>query len=78
MKIVLSAALLASLLTAGCASTVPPDILPLAHPADPSAGSAGTAYQSVLGDFNRRQPADPKDWRQLNDRLSPARAGQGT
>jgi len=72
-------ALLACLLSvAGCAATPPPDVLPSISPADPSAGVGQAHYHPVIVDYHQRQPVDPKNWRKLNDDLSPASKGAGT
>jgi len=74
MKIASLAMLLASLTAAGCTAT-PPDILPDFNPADPVMGLRETRYPGVL-DYTHREPVDPQNWRQQNDRLSPARPGE--
>ena len=72
-------AIVASLLSvAGCAATPPPDILPAFSPADPTLGIRPAHHHPVVVDYHRRQPVDPKNWRKLNDDLSPANKGAGT
>lgn len=78
MQIPSIAALAASLLVAGCAVSSPPEILPLFNPANPAAGLRDARYSPALGDYQPRRPTGPDDWRGLNDRLSPARKGQGS
>lgn len=78
MRIPSIAALAASLLVASCSATAPPDILPMFNPANPATGLRDARYSPVLGDYQPRRPTGPDDWRRLNDRLSPARKGQGS
>lgn len=67
-------ALLLSLLVAtGCSLSPTPESLLLRDPADPHTGTGRVAYRSVIGDFENRQPVEPKSWRELNDAQSPAR-----
>ncbi|MER8520453.1 MULTISPECIES: hypothetical protein [unclassified Mesorhizobium] len=77
MKIA-SSAMLASLLVAGCAATTPPDILPVFNPADPAMGVRDARHHPAVVDYNRREPVDPKNWRRLNEELSPANPGAGS
>ncbi|MBA8910254.1 hypothetical protein HNQ95_006067 [Aminobacter ciceronei] len=69
-----SLAMLALLSVAGCAATNPPNVLPAFSPADPVMGLRKTHHHSVV-DYSHRHPVDPKNWRQLNDKLSPANKG---
>jgi hypothetical protein len=73
MKIAKLAMLLASLTVAGCAAT-PPNVLPDFNPADPAMGLRETRYPGVIN-YTHREPVDPQNWRQQNDRLSPANPG---
>lgn len=70
-------AMTASLFIAGCTATTPPDVLPEFNPVDPVMGIRHTYYRPVLANYNRRKPVEPKDWRQLNERLSPANREDG-
>ena len=78
MRIPAIAALSASLFSAGCAATPPPDVLPIVNPADPVMGLRDARYSPVLGDFHPRRPTGPENWRRLNDNLSPANRGAGS
>lgn len=71
-------ALLAPLLAAGCTATTPPDILPLANPADPMIGVRQSHYHPVAANYQHRTPVTPENWRQLNEQLSPANSGAGS
>ena len=75
-----SRAILASMLSvAGCAAaTPPPDILPSLSPADPALGIRNTHHHAVIVDYHARKPVDPKNWRRLNDDLSPAGKAAGS
>jgi hypothetical protein len=78
MRIPAIAALIASLLAAGCAASPPPDVLPHFNPADPAMGLRDARYSPVLGNYQPRRPTGPENWRRLNDRLSPANGGSGS
>ncbi|RUW60735.1 hypothetical protein EOA16_17535 [Mesorhizobium sp. M7A.F.Ca.US.008.03.1.1] len=77
MKIA-SLAVLASLSVVGCSATTPPDILPDFNPADPVMGLADAPYRPIIADYHHREPADPQNWRRLNDERSPAKQGAGS
>jgi len=71
MKIIVSTALMSALLT-GCASTnAPTDILPYRTPDDAQIGIRDTHHHNIIGDYNHREPVDPKPWRKLNDDQAP-------
>ena len=76
MKIISSAALLASLLAAGCTSSVPPDVLTFANPADPAIAIRGSGHRPVLADYHHREPVDPRNWRELKNTI-PMMTGWG-
>lgn len=78
MRIQAIAALLASLLAAGCAASPPPALLPHFNPADPAMGLRDARYAPVLGDYHPRRPTGPQNWRRLNDDLSQASRGAGS
>lgn len=78
MRIPAIAALLASLSAAGCAASLPPDVLPIFKPSYPVMGLRDVRYSPVLGDFHPRRPTGPQNWRRLNDELSPANRGAGS
>lgn len=78
MKLISLAMLAASLSVAGCASSVPPDILPSFNAADPMMGLRDARYTPVVTNYQHRAPVDPKNWRQQNDDLSPANRGSGS
>lgn len=78
MKLPSLAMLAVSLSTAGCASSSPPNILPQFNAADPIMGISDAHYHPVVTNYQHREPVDPKDWRQLNDDLSPAKRGSGS
>ncbi|RWP44792.1 MAG: hypothetical protein EOR04_04075 [Mesorhizobium sp.] len=77
MKIA-SLAILASLSVAGCAATTPPDVLPAFNPADPVMGIHDAYYRPVIADYHHRKPADPQNWRRLNEERAPANPGAGS
>jgi hypothetical protein len=78
MKLISIAMLAVSLSAAGCASSSPPSILPQFNAADPIMGVRDAHYHSVVTNYQHREPVDPKNWRQLNDDLSPAKRGSGS
>ncbi len=78
MKLISFAMLAASLSAAGCASTVPPDVLPAFNAADPLMGLRDVRYSPVVTNYQHRTPVDPKNWRKQNDDLSPANKGSGS
>lgn len=71
-------AIAALLLVAGCAGTTPRDVLPAFNPADPIMGIRDTHYHPVVTDYSHREPAEPRDWKRLNEELSPAKPGAGS
>jgi hypothetical protein len=72
-------AMLASLLfVAGCTATTPPDVLPAFNPADPIMGVRDAHHHPVFVNYRHRAPVEPRDWRRLNDELSPASRGAGS
>lgn len=71
------AALLVSLGLAGCASAAPPELLTAISPENPQASDAAAHTHPVVS-YVHRMPVDPKNWRGLNDRLSPAAGGAGS
>lgn len=78
MKLISLAMLAASLSVAGCASSAPPDILPVFNAADPMMGLRDAPYSPVVTNYQHRAPVDPKNWRKLNDDLSPANPRSGS
>lgn len=78
MKLISLAMLAASLSAAGCASSAPPDILPVFNAADPMMGLRDVPYSQVVTNYQHRAPVDPKNWRQQNDDLSPANPRSGS
>lgn len=73
MKILYFAGVLPVIL--GACSTAPttlPDVSSLSAVAHPNVPSRLTLHQSVIRDFERREPTDPKPWRKLNDDQSTA------
>lgn len=74
MKIVIPAALSASLAVAGC-TAVPPAATPAYNPADPALGVNDTHHHPVVN-YTHREPAGPQGWRRLNDEISPAGTGE--
>ena len=63
MKFKPFAALGASLLVVGCASSPPPEILPLANAADPAFGIRGNPRIAAVTGYENRSPVEPKPWR---------------
>jgi hypothetical protein len=41
-------------------------------------GISDAHYHPVVTNYQHREPVDPKNWRQLNDDLSPAKRGSGS
>ena len=78
MKLISLAMLATSLSAAGCASSAPPDILPVFNAADPMMGLRDKPYSPVVTNYQHRAPVDPKNWRQQNDDLSPANRRSGS
>ena len=62
MKIA-SFAMFASLSLGGCASTLPPDILPASNATDATMGIRDVRPGPVVVDYNHRDPVDPTGWR---------------
>lgn len=57
-------------LVLGACATTPttlPDVSSLAVIAQPTVPDRQTRHQAVIRDFERREPTNPKSWRQLND-----------
>lgn len=82
MRILMFPALAAALLASACSST-PPDALvafnPVAKdPSDPGYGIRRPSYSPVVAGYNHRRPTNPDNWREMNDRLSPANKGAGS
>ena len=65
----------------GACSTTPtplPDVTSLTYVAQPiSVPKLNTHHHSVIQDFERREPTDPKPWRKLNDDQAPEDRGHG-
>lgn len=76
MNISVPAALGASLALAGCNATTP-EVIPALSPADPTYGITDSHYHPVVN-YTHREPTDPRNWRKLNDDLSPAGKGAGS
>ena len=76
MNFSVSAALGASLVLSGC-NTMPPEVTPAFTPVDPALGITNSHYHPVVN-YTHREPTDPKNWRKLNDDLSPANKGAGS
>ena len=73
MKVLNLAALTASLAAAGCSQTLPPpDQSAVLLSANPALGVRNIHHHPVVN-YVHRTPAEPKNWRQSNDDLSPAR-----
>lgn len=60
---------------AACQAIPVPEPLTGADPADQQSGIRDTGYRSVLGDYDHREPVDPKRWRDLNDKQAPGGGG---
>lgn len=57
----------------GCASTFPPEVLAYRDAADAHTGIRQAHSTDIIGDYNHRDPVDPRPWRKLNDEQSPAK-----
>lgn len=55
--------------------TPPPITLSMKSPVDAHTAIRDTHHHSVIGEYNHRDPVDPKPWRELNDSLPPALGG---
>ena len=75
MKLLLLA-VFAPLFSTGCASTLPPDALPLG--ADSAIEVRPSSYSPVVVGYTHREPTDPENWRGVNERVSPAPPGGGS
>ncbi|MGO4835522.1 hypothetical protein AB4144_25050 [Rhizobiaceae sp. 2RAB30] len=53
-------------------------MLPAYSPANPAMGIRDTHHHPVVTDYTDRQPVDPQNWRDLNDRLAPKKEGAGS
>lgn len=71
-------AMFASLSVAGCSAATPPYVLPAFNAADPALGIRDTHYHPVVTDYHAREVVEPRNWRKLNDDLSPAGKGEGS
>jgi hypothetical protein len=69
-------AVFAPLLSAGCATSLPPDAFTIA--ADPAIEVRPTTYSPVVVGYSHREPVDPESWRGVNKRVSPAPPGGGS
>lgn len=79
MRLHTSVALMASLLLGACAAARPLEFAAApADPGDPSKGVRPASYSPVLSGYQHRRPTGPDNWRELNDRLSPAGKGAGS
>lgn len=58
------------LVTSGCATTLPPDVI-ASHQSEAASGVPPATYTSPLAGYVHRVPVDPKPWRQQNDAQSP-------
>jgi hypothetical protein len=58
------------LVASGCAATLP-EVVVLGNRPDGVSDIVPVAYQSPLGGYTHRAPADPKPWRELNDAQAP-------
>jgi len=67
---------LAPLLASGCATTLPPDILPYLNPVSATTEIYSVRPTSVIRDYRPRQAVDPQPWRQRNDQQVP-KVGEG-
>lgn len=76
MRLLSSAALLASLTAAGCAAT-PPDILPAIGPQAATAGIRDTHHHEAVR-YTHREPVSPENWRRLNERVAPSSQEAGS
>jgi hypothetical protein len=54
---------------AGC--TALPPLPNMAEASDPAYRAAPLAYAPVTGGYVARRPAEPGDWRQMNERVAP-------
>ena len=57
-------------LLTGCLSETtggPPDVIPLRSPVEPSQEIRHQSQGNIIGDYNRRMPTDPGEWRKLNE-----------
>ncbi len=53
----------------GCAAPAAPLVGP--DPSDPAVRVAPTAYRSTFGTYVRQRPAEPRSWREQNERVAP-------
>jgi len=68
--------ILAGLLSAGlggCMSTTPPEVLAYRDAADAHVGIRHTHPTNIIGNYNHRDPVEPRPWRKLNDEQSPVK-----
>ena len=59
----------------GCTSTFPPEVLAYRDVANAHVGIRHTNPANIIGDYNHRDPVDPRPWRKLNDEQSPVKGG---
>ena len=70
-------AVLSSALLVGCsASTTPTEVQGYNSPVDAQNGIRSTHYHGIIGEYNHREPVDPRSWRKLNEEQSP-KNGEG-
>lgn len=68
--------LLGSAVLAGCsASLQPTEVTGYDSPADSQTGIRNTHYHGIIGEYNHREPIDPKSWRKLNEEQTPKDGG---
>ena len=71
-------ALLLGLFLSSCAQSVSPiDVIGYQSPADADTAIRDTHHHNIIGEYNHRDPVDPKSWRKLNDDQAPKK-GDGS
>jgi len=61
-------ALLGSAVLAGCSTSLQPtEVTSFDSPANSQAGIRNTHYHGIIGEYNHRDPVDPRNWRKQNE-----------
>lgn len=74
----LTLAVLSSALLAGCAQTSPVEVTSYRSPVDSQTEIKNTHFHGIIGEYNHREPVEPRSWRKLNEEQTPKNgAGHG-
>jgi len=57
----------------GCSTTFPPEVLAYRDATDGQVGIRSARPTNIIGEYDHREPVDPRPWRKLNDEQSPGK-----